>query len=165
MSPTRTPAEVFERELLPVLDTGYRLALLCTGGTERAMQAVEDSAVTASRRPAGPHGAAELFLRLVLGSCALTFRPAWEEPLPTLGEVDLPLLTELLGELPVAVRAAVALSLANDFRPAQVARILDCSVAELQGLQLLAWDAIGARLARTLRPTPSRPARRLSIPA
>ena len=162
MSPQLTPAEIFERDLVPVLDVGYRLALLCTGGTDRALQAVEDAAVTASRRSGGSGDPMSGFLRLVLAACAATLRPAWEEPLPALAELDLPLLTELLGELPVAARAAVALDLAHDFSPGQVARILGCTAQELRGLQLVAWDAVGGQLPRTLRPAKARTPRRLT---
>jgi len=162
MSAQPSPAEIFERNLVPVLDVGYRLALLCTGGTERALQAVEDAAVTASRRHGATGDPTTGFLRLVLAACAATFRPAWEEPLPLLADLDLPLLTELLGELPVAARAAVALDLAHDFTTGQVARILGCTVQELRGLQLVAWDAVGGQLPRTLRPARGRTPRRLT---
>lgn len=146
-------------QLSPLLDSGYRAALLVTGSSAEAESALEEAAAMASRlcRAGAPAGRLRVtFYRLLLTACAALERPfgrAAREGDLTAAGLDLGPLARCLARLSNLHRAAIVLDLVDDFPPAEIAEILGCPRTTAFALIHLAYEEVsrclgGAVLAR-----------------
>lgn len=150
------PSEIFEREIIPLLATGYRVAAACGQDEAILFETVETAVLSACRNPRGADRPAVAFLRLLVASCVRQL------PTPRITWGSRPDAAGVIDQLPVEACAAVARELSHHLPLRDIARILGCSSDEAAGLHLIAEEAFGEPGPRpSSRPCPL--ARRLQL--